>query len=203
MKDFFHRHVLHNFGLKLLSLALAVGLWLAVARDPVAEVAVDVPIEFHNIPENLEISSENIPRAQIRVRGPQRVVRRLQTSDVSADIELSAIKPGERTFDLTTDQIHHPGELEVVQIIPSQFHLAFDARLTRQVPVRPRVVGNFAPGYAIEPHRLRTLHRDREWARRNGWRRSKPRSPTRWTRAALWTGLHLCGMLTFLIPWCK
>src|SRR5689334_101005 len=149
MKDFLRRNVLNNLGLKLLAIALAVGLWLAVARDPVAEVAVDVPIEFHNIPENLEISSENIPRAQIRVRGPQRVVRRLQTSDVSADIELSAIKPGERTFDLTTDQIHHPAELEVVQIIPSQIHLAFDARLTRQVPVRPRVVGNFAPGYAI------------------------------------------------------
>ena len=149
MKDFFHRHVLHNFGLKLLSLALAVALWLAVVRDPPAEVAVDVPIEFHNVPENLEISSENIPRAQIRVRGPQRIVRRLQTADVSADIELSGVKPGERTFDLTTDQIQHPKELEVVQIIPSQFHLTFDARLTRQVPVHPRVVGTFAPGYAI------------------------------------------------------
>ena len=65
MKDFLRRHVLHNFGLKLLSLALAVALWLAVTRDPVAEVAVDVPIEFHNIPQNLEISSENVPRAQI------------------------------------------------------------------------------------------------------------------------------------------
>src|SRR6202158_305294 len=101
MRDFLHRHVLHSLGLKLISLALAVALWLAVARDPVAEVAVDVPIEFHNIPENLEISSENVPRAQIRVRGPQRVVRHLQSADVSADIELSAIKPGERTFDLT------------------------------------------------------------------------------------------------------
>jgi diadenylate cyclase len=149
MKDFFRRHVLHNFGLKLLSLALAVALWLAVARDPVAEVAVEVPIEFHNIPENLEISSENIPRAQIRVRGPQRVVRHLQSADVSADIELSGMKPGERTFDLTAEQVHQPKELEVVQIIPSQFHLTFDARLTRQVPVHPRVVGTFAPGYAI------------------------------------------------------
>ncbi|MGZ4731592.1 MAG: CdaR family protein [Terriglobales bacterium] len=149
MKDFFRRHVLHNFGLKLLSLALVVALWLAVARDPVAEVAVDVPIEFHNIPENLEISSENIPRAQIRVRGPQRVVRHLQSADVSADIELSGMKPGERTFDLTAEQVHQPKELEVVQIIPSQFHLTFDARLTRQVPVHPRVVGTFAPGYAI------------------------------------------------------
>src|ERR1700686_5725833 len=101
MPDFLYRYVLHNLGLKLTSLALAVGLWLAVVRDPVAEVAVDVPIEFHNIPQNLEISSENIPRAQIRLRGPERVVRRLQAADVYAEIELSGTNPGQRTFVLT------------------------------------------------------------------------------------------------------
>ena len=150
MRDFLHRYVFHNLGLKLISLVLAVGLWLAVARDPVAEVAVDVPIEFHNIPQNLEIISENIPRAQIRLRGPERVVHRLQASDVYAEIELSGLKPGERTFDLTAQQIHEPAELEVVQVVPSQLHLVFDTRLARQVPVQPRVVGSFAPGYGIE-----------------------------------------------------
>jgi YbbR domain-containing protein len=149
MKDFLRRRVLHNFGIKLLSLALAVGLWLAVTRDPVAEVAVEVPIEFRNIPENLEISTESVPRAEIRVRGPQRIVRRLQRADIYAEIELSGMKPGERTFDLTSQQIHQPRELEVVQVIPSQFHLTFDTRLTRQVPVRPRVFGTFSPGYQI------------------------------------------------------
>jgi YbbR domain-containing protein len=150
MRDFLHRHVLHNLGLKLISLALAVGLWLAVSRDPVAEVAVDVPIEFHNISQNLEISSENVPRAQIRLRGPERVIHRLQPSDVYAEIELSGMKPGERTFDLTAQQIHQPSELEVVQVVPNQFHLTFDARLTRQIPVQPRVVGIFVSGYGIE-----------------------------------------------------
>ena len=149
MKDFFYRHVLHNFGIKLLSLALAVGLWLAVASDPPAEVAVDVPIVFRNIPENLEISSENVPRSQIRVRGPQRAVRRLQPADIYAEIDLSGMKPGERTFDLTAQQVHQPRELEVVQVVPNQFHLMFDTRLTRQVPVRPRAFGNFAAGYQI------------------------------------------------------
>ena len=149
MKDFLHRHVLHNFGIKLLSLALAVGLWLAVAADPPAEVAVDVPIVFRNIPENLEISSENVPRAQIRVRGPQRAVRRLQPADIYTEIDLSGMKAGEHTFDLTAQQIHQPRELEVVQVVPNQFHLMFDTRLTRQVPVRPRAFGNFAPGYQI------------------------------------------------------
>ena len=149
MRDFFYRHVLHNFGLKVISLALAVGLWLALARDPIAEVAVDVPIEFHNIPENLEISSEDIPKAQIRLRGPARIVHQLHLADVSAEIDLRGLKPGERTFDLTSQQIHQPKDLEVVQVVPSQFHLAFDARLSRQVEVHPRIVGSFAAGYGI------------------------------------------------------
>src|ERR1039458_354064 len=150
MADFLNRYVLHNLGLKLISLALAVGLWLAVARDPVAEVGVDVAIEFHNIPQDLEISSQSIPRAQIRLRGPERVVRKVQPSDVYAEIDLSGVKPGERTFDLTAQQIHQPSELEVVQVVPTQFHLTFDTRLPRQVPVQPRVVGTFARGYGIE-----------------------------------------------------
>jgi YbbR domain-containing protein len=149
MRDFLRRRVLHNFGIKLLSLALAVGLWMAITRDPIAEVAVQVPIEFRNIPENLEINTESIPRAEIRVRGPQRIVRRLQPADIYAEIELGGMKPGERTFDLTAEQVHHPRELEVVQVIPSQFHLTFDTRLIRQVPVRPRVFGTFAAGYRI------------------------------------------------------
>jgi YbbR domain-containing protein len=150
MKDFIHRQVLHNLGLKLIALALAVGLWLAVARDPIAEEAVEVPIEFQHIPENLEISSENIPQAQIRVRGPERLVRGLRPSDVDAEIDLANAKPGERTFDLNSHHIHQPHDLEIVQVVPSQFRLTFDTRLTRKVAVHPRVVGTLAPGYGIE-----------------------------------------------------
>ena len=150
MADFFHRYVVHNLGLKLISLALAVGLWLAVARDPMSEIPVDVPIEFHNIPENLEISSENLPQAQIRVRGPERTIQRLHPSDVHVEIDLTHTGPGERTFDLTGHNIHAPYDLEVVQVIPGQLHLTFDTRLIRQVEVHPRVIGTFAGGYRIE-----------------------------------------------------
>jgi YbbR domain-containing protein len=149
MKDFFRRNILHNLGLKLLSLAMAVSLWLAVTRDPVAEVAVEVPIEFHHFPENLEISSENIPQAQIRVRGPERVVHRLRPSDIHAEIDLSGARAGERTFDLSAHQIRAPHDLEIEQVVPSQLRLGFDTRMTRELEVHPRVIGNFAAGYSI------------------------------------------------------
>jgi YbbR domain-containing protein len=141
--------VFHNLWLKLVSLALAVGLWMAVTRQPTAEVAVEVPIAFENMPANLEISSADIPRVQIRLRGSERAIRRLQTSDVFVDVWLDVTKPGERSFDLTARQVHQPHELQVVQVIPSQVRIAFDVRATRQVRIQPRVVGSFAPGYQI------------------------------------------------------
>ncbi len=159
MAGSFRKYFLHNIGLKLISLALATGLWIAVVRDPLAEVAVDVPIELQNIPAKLEVSSEHIPQAQIRVRGPERLINRLQATDVHAAINLNEVAAGEHTFDLTASQIHEPQGLEVVQIIPTQLHLAFDTRITRSIEVRPRITGTFASGYSIAnvevvPHRV-------------------------------------------------
>jgi YbbR domain-containing protein len=150
MTNWFRRYVLHNLGLKVLSLLLATGLWLAISPDEQpAEVAIRAPIVFENVPPNLEISSETIPETQIRVRGPERAIRQLRSNDVHAAIDLGGAKAGERTFDLTSRQILHPRDLSVVQVVPSQVHLAFDTRLTREVEIHPRVTGIFAAGEEI------------------------------------------------------
>jgi YbbR domain-containing protein len=149
MAGFLKRAIVHNFGLKLIAVLLAVGLWLAVSSDPPAEVEIKVPIEFHHLAENLEIDSATFTEAQVRVRGPERLIHQLRPSDVHAEIELSGMRPGSRTFDLSAQQVTLPQELEVVQIVPSQFQLAFDTRSTRTVEVHPRVTGNFAGGERV------------------------------------------------------
>ncbi len=147
-RDFVRRHVFHNLTLKITSVALATGLWLAVASSPPSEVAISAPIIFRNIPSDLEISSEHIPTVEIRVRGPERLVRRLQGSDVRAEVDLSGMKSGEHTFDLTK-AVTVPDKLEVAQVVPSEVHVEFDARATRWIPVQPRVVGTFPAGYHL------------------------------------------------------
>jgi len=142
----FKRYVLHNFLLKVLSLLLATGLWFLLSHEEPAEVALRAPVVFENVPGQLEISSESIPEAQIRVRGPDRVIRQLQADEVRAEINLADAKPGERTYDLTSQQVRHPRDVTVVQVVPSQLHLAFDSRLTREVEIHPRVTGSFATG---------------------------------------------------------
>ena len=114
-RDFVRRLVFHNLALKVTSLALASALWLAVSSSPPSEVALNVPVIFRNVPANLEISSENIPSVQIRVRGPERIVRRLESTDVHAEVDVTGIRAGERSFDLTK-AIFVPDRLEVAQV---------------------------------------------------------------------------------------
>ena len=119
MMNFLRRWVLHNFWLKVLSLVLATGLWLAVSPDQEpAEVTLRVPIEFRHVPPQLEISSVTIPEAQVRVRGPERIIRELRSTDIHADLDLKDAKPGEHVFDLTAQQIHVQRDLTVVQVVP-------------------------------------------------------------------------------------
>lgn len=147
-REFLRRHVFHHIGLKLTALVLATGLWLAVSSSPPAELAVNVGIIFRNLPNQVEISSVSIPNIQVRVRGPERIVRRLDPSEVRAEIDLAEVKVGEHTFDLTK-AVTVPDRLEVAQVVPSEVHVAFDSRAFRRIPVRPRVIGTFAGGYSI------------------------------------------------------
>jgi hypothetical protein len=119
--NFLRRWVLHNFWLKILSLVLATGLWLAISPDQEpAEITLRVPIEFRHVPPQLEISTVTIPEAQVRVRGPERLIRELRPTDIHADLELKEAEPGEHTLDLTAQQIHVQRDLTVVQVMPAR-----------------------------------------------------------------------------------
>ena len=150
MIGLFKRYVVHNFSFKLMSLIFATALWFMISRDDrPAELAVRAPIVFQNVPSELEISSESVPEALIRVRGPERVIRQLRSNDVQAVLDLAGSKAEARTFDLTAQQVDHPRDVSVVQVVPSQLRLSFDTRLSREVEVHPRVTGNFASGDQI------------------------------------------------------
>jgi diadenylate cyclase len=117
-RSFFQRIFVQNVGLKIVSLLLAIGLWLVVTHDPPAEVEMRIPIEFHNLPNTLEIDSANYTEAQVRVRGPEQIIRELRPTDIHADLELKDAEPGEHTFVLTAQQIHLQRDLTVVQVVP-------------------------------------------------------------------------------------
>jgi YbbR domain-containing protein len=149
MRDFFRRYVLNDLDLKILALAISVGLWWIVGRDPLVESVETAPIEFHHAPDKLVMTSDSTFDVRVTVKGPERVVRTLQPSDITAALDLAGVSAGERTFDLGPRQIHVPRGLTVEQVVPSQIRIDFNPSATRTVEVHPRVIGSFVSGYGI------------------------------------------------------
>lgn len=149
IRNFVRKYILKNLPFKLVSLAIAVMLWWAVGRDQPIEIPMTVPLEFQHAPSNLEINSDYPFQALVTLRGSERLLQGLRPSEVHAILDLRGANPGERTFDLTVQDIHVPRNVKVVQIVPSQFHISFDHSSTRSVEVQPRVIGTLLSGYGI------------------------------------------------------
>jgi len=64
-------------------------------------------------------------------------------------VDLRGTNVGERTFDLVSQRVRLPRDLEVLQVVPGQVHLSFDTRETKQVEIHPRVTGKFADGLRV------------------------------------------------------
>ena len=149
MRELFRKYVLNDLGLKVLALAISVGLWWVVGRDPTVESIVTAPIEFHHAPDNLVMSSDTDFEVRVTVNGPERAIRAMKPSEINAIIDLAGVKPGERTFDLSPRQIRAPRGVTVERVVPAQIHIEFSPSATRTVAVHPRVLGTFVTGYGI------------------------------------------------------
>ena len=124
-------------------------LWWTVAREPEAQMLMRVPIEFYQVPKTCSSAPKRAPQAQIRVRGPARVLRELVQADVHPVIDLSSATSGERTYPIRANSIRLPKGAEIEQIIPAQLRLSFDRPEQRVVPVRARITGTLISGYHI------------------------------------------------------
>ena len=140
---------LRKLGLKLFSVALAVGLWLAVSGEPIAERGMRIPVAFENLPESMEILGDPPGSVEVRLRGPSGTLRRLDAGDMAAIIDLESEHAGTRMFDMASDRVRAPLGVDVTQVIPSTISLTLDVAASRVVPIVPEVRGAPAPGFVV------------------------------------------------------
>jgi YbbR domain-containing protein len=136
-----------NPGLKIISVLLATLLWITVSRDQVVERNLRVPLEFQNIPEQLEIVGDAPLTVDVRVRGTSGLLGRLEPGEVVAVVDVRAARPGQRLFHIAADAVRTPFGIQVTQVSPSTVSLEFERSGKRLVPIVPAIEGQPAPGF--------------------------------------------------------
>lgn len=136
-------------GLKLMAVALATLLWLIVAGDHLVERSLRVPLEFRNIPSELELVGDPPTEVEVRLRGSSAQLGRLEPRDIVTVLDLASARPGSRMFHLRNDDVRAPYGIEVAQVIPGTIAVDLEKSSRRTIPVVPALDGEPAPGYVI------------------------------------------------------
>jgi YbbR domain-containing protein len=126
-----------NLGWKLLALALAVGLWLAIAREPEVATSLSVPVEFKNMRDDLDISGNLPDRVRLEVRGPSGRLSRDNLSEVAVVLDLADAQAGERTYSVRGRNLNLPSGVVFYRAVPSQLTLRFDQLAVKEEPIQP------------------------------------------------------------------
>ncbi|MFN9456543.1 MAG: CdaR family protein [Acidobacteriota bacterium] len=144
------RLLTENIGMKLLSLALAGLLWVAIVGEQELSSSVSVPVEYKNFPKSLEASSEMVSRVILLVRAAPEKLEACNLAGAALVVYLSEVqRPGERTFNLDRQSLRLPQGVTLERVIPSQIRLRFEQRTARDVPVIIRYANTPMPGYRI------------------------------------------------------
>lgn len=143
-------HPFAHTGLRVVSVALAVLLWMMVSTQRASvERGLRIPLELQNLPENLEMVEPPQESVDVRVRGTADALGRISPGDLVATVDLSAAQAGRRLFHLSPERVKAPFAVTVMQVTPPSVAIRFEPSATRIVPVLPSVEGEPAPGFIV------------------------------------------------------
>jgi len=144
------RFLYEHLGWKILAVLLAVALWFLVVGDPGLTASVSAPLEFRNIPLDLEINSETPEHIHLQIQGPSGQLQPSALASVAVVLDLGGVhRAGERTFFVDQSAVALPPGVQLVRAVPAQLRLRFEQRARREVPVQVRYSGSPPAGYRV------------------------------------------------------
>ncbi|MEM9293545.1 MAG: CdaR family protein [Acidobacteriota bacterium] len=136
-------------GLKLLSLVLAVTLWLVVSSKDVPEETsqrvVQASVTYSSPPPGL-ILLDPLPEVEVRLRARESVLRSLNPQMVAVVLDLSTNSVGSFDKLIGPENVLVPEGIDVVSVAPANTTLELDVLDTRLLPVRVELDGEPAAG---------------------------------------------------------
>jgi YbbR domain-containing protein len=142
------RIFLEDWSLKLLSLAIALVLWLVVTGQN-QPVTVNVQLNFIR-PPALEISNDPPRTVDVMLTGSRTKLDDLTTLDLVATVDISELRAGERVLRLQDKaNIPLPQGVKVDGFQPSAIPVRLERIVERQVAVEPKLEGKPVDGYEV------------------------------------------------------
>ncbi|MBE0425869.1 MAG: YbbR-like domain-containing protein [Nitrospirae bacterium] len=141
---------LENLGLKIAAVLLSIVLWIFVTSRGQLEIFIDVPLEFKNILSGLEVVNHSVKTVSLNIKGQERLINNLKSSDIKVYVDLNKTKKGENIYHITRADIKLPHGIIVSSINPPSVKVITEETKIKTVKVIPFIIGEIQKGFYLK-----------------------------------------------------
>ena len=135
--------------LKILSVLIALGMWIMVVSGHEETKEMTVPVKLINV-SNGKVAIADYPNVSINIKGAARLMQSLANSDVLLDIDVATFPNGQSIRRILPEDFKTPLGLEVVDVKPAELRITLDNITAKDVRVLPSIIGEVKQGYMVE-----------------------------------------------------
>ncbi|HOW58303.1 MAG TPA: hypothetical protein PLO78_01105 [Candidatus Omnitrophota bacterium] len=152
------RWIIHNWGLRVISLVLAIGLWYYAMGEESIDVTRSIPLKVQIDNPQMTISDISTRVLHVTLSAPRSLIANLASQDIQAEHKIGPeIKTaGEYSFRVEPSEIRLPSfQIRIIKIVPESVTVKMDEVISQKVEIQPDLVGEPAMGYKLLTEEIR------------------------------------------------
>lgn len=146
------RRLVHNWDLKIVSVAIALALWFFVVSGDRSQLTLAAAVEYEGVDERLVLVGSSREAVDVQLEAPRWALARLGRADLHVRVGLAALGEGERMVRLSPGQVQAPPGATVTGLTPTWLRVSLAPAAEKSLRVVPRLRGTPAPDHVV--HRV-------------------------------------------------
>jgi hypothetical protein len=148
----FRRVFLEDWLMKLVALAITLGLWLGVTglRAPITTRLNNVELRLR-VSNDIEITNSPVQEVDLVITGDKRKIDQIKQSDLVVSLDLAAAQTGDRIVQISPDNVNVelPTGIRLEEVQPNKIAVKIERVEEREITVKAETEGNLEEGFEI------------------------------------------------------
>lgn len=153
IKSGFRQQTVELTTVALICLFSIAGMWFNFSKGMETLAEHEVPVEFMNPDNKMEIISSSTSSVKLLISGARPLINSLNPEQINITLDLSRSTVGVNKLAVIKENVLLPPGIQLKKIEPTQLEITLDTMVEKELPIQPYWTGKLPEGLMIESAR--------------------------------------------------
>lgn len=141
--------MINNNYLKILSVVIALFLWVMVVMGQIETESMSVPVRLINAPKGY-VAVSSVTSVSVTVKGAAKVLKNMNYSSIILNMDVNSLPSGDSSRRILPEDFKTPLGVEVVEVTPKELTVTMDQIAVKSARIVPTFIGDVGQGFKVE-----------------------------------------------------